>query len=154
VRPYRTSSPNPNSASIFRSTAPSHLLKKRKANPLQKMFQKQTQQTQAAQQEEEDKIAEKRRDEERKVEEGRRQNRETLAMLEKGQAEGAQGGASGMADTAEDDDNSCVICMDKKRNCVLIPCKHMCVCSGCAKEGLVNCPMCREEITDSMEVFM
>ncbi|GMI40017.1 hypothetical protein TrCOL_g2027 [Triparma columacea] len=98
----------------------------------------------AAPQQEEDEVAGRRRDEERMVEEGRKQNKETLAI---------HFGGGGVAVDAEDDSDTCVICLDNKRNTVLLPCKHLCVCKACAGPTLKECPMCRQEIHDSMRVY-
>jgi hypothetical protein len=55
------------------------------------------------------------------------------------------------------DDNLCVVCAESRKRVALLPCKHMCLCQGCATECLFNtlneCPMCRARISDSMEVF-
>ena len=57
----------------------------------------------------------------------------------------------------DDDDNLCVMCLESRKRVALLPCKHMCLCEDCAAECLFKtlneCPMCRAEILDSMEVF-
>jgi len=46
------------------------------------------------------------------------------------------------------DDNSaeCIICMGNPRDTVILPCRHLCICCGCAEAlrfKLQNCPICR-----------
>eukprot|EP01059_Diplonema_ambulator_P035642 TRINITY_DN8481_c0_g1_i2.p1 TRINITY_DN8481_c0_g1~~TRINITY_DN8481_c0_g1_i2.p1 ORF type:complete len:409 (+),score=132.68 TRINITY_DN8481_c0_g1_i2:67-1293(+) len=54
---------------------------------------------------------------------------------------------------ADDDAKACIVCYENLKDCVLMPCKHMCVCAACLKD-LVSmddkraCPMCREPIED------
>jgi hypothetical protein len=67
----------------------------------------------------------------------------------------------GMVDTArqaaEEDEYLCVVCEESKKQVILLPCKHMCLCKNCAAgclfKTLNECPMCRAKIEDSMEVF-
>uniref|UniRef100_A0A7E4ZT62 RING-type E3 ubiquitin transferase n=1 Tax=Panagrellus redivivus TaxID=6233 RepID=A0A7E4ZT62_PANRE len=45
-------------------------------------------------------------------------------------------------------DNSadCIICMANSRDTVILPCRHLCICNGCAETlrfKLQNCPICR-----------
>ena len=39
----------------------------------------------------------------------------------------------------------CVVCQTRRVMCVLLPCRHACVCYGCLKL-LIRCPMCRGAI--------
>eukprot|EP00927_Polykrikos_kofoidii_P080005 TRINITY_DN76863_c0_g1_i1.p1 TRINITY_DN76863_c0_g1~~TRINITY_DN76863_c0_g1_i1.p1 ORF type:complete len:356 (-),score=39.50 TRINITY_DN76863_c0_g1_i1:153-1169(-) len=49
---------------------------------------------------------------------------------------------------------ACVICMDSLANVVCLPCKHLALCSYCAKENDVDaCPICRASITEKMQIF-
>jgi hypothetical protein len=56
-----------------------------------------------------------------------------------------------------EDENLCVVCDDAKKQIILLPCKHMCLCKTCSDRCLFDtikeCPLCRAEIKDSMEVF-
>jgi hypothetical protein len=58
---------------------------------------------------------------------------------------------------AEDDEHLCVVCEEVKKQVILLPCKHMCLCKNCAAECLFKtlreCPMCRAKIENSMEVY-
>ena len=41
----------------------------------------------------------------------------------------------------------CVICLCEQRNTLFLPCRHMCICSGCAEplvRGDGKCPLCRQ----------
>ncbi|KAL3823057.1 hypothetical protein ACHAXA_011109 [Cyclostephanos tholiformis] len=57
----------------------------------------------------------------------------------------------------EEEENLCIVCEDSKKQVILLPCKHMCLCKNCASEHipdtLTECPMCRAKIEDSMEVY-
>ena len=53
---------------------------------------------------------------------------------------------------------ACVICQDVTVSVLFHPCRHVCVCDGCASE-LRNarsrmCPVCRHEITREEKVFL
>uniref|UniRef100_A0A4P6D8E2 Putative e3 ubiquitin-protein ligase mgrn1 triatoma dimidiata n=1 Tax=Rhodnius prolixus TaxID=13249 RepID=A0A4P6D8E2_RHOPR len=51
----------------------------------------------------------------------------------------------------------CVVCMDSKRNTMLLNCKHLILCSRCA-QVIVNqtreCPICRSFIFDVINVYI
>ena len=57
----------------------------------------------------------------------------------------------------EDQERLCVVCEDGKKEIMLLPCKHMCLCKSCASKCLMKqiteCPMCRTKIEDNIEVF-
>jgi len=59
--------------------------------------------------------------------------------------------------TMEEEEHLCVVCEDGKKEIMLLPCKHMCLCKSCANKCLMKqiteCPMCRTKIGDSIEVF-
>jgi hypothetical protein len=52
------------------------------------------------------------------------------------------------------DDSLCVICLDKPRSFVLLPCGHLCTCAECTGK-LVNslCPICRGPVDAVHKVF-
>jgi len=58
---------------------------------------------------------------------------------------------------AEDEERLCVVCEDGKKEVLLMPCKHMCLCKNCADiclfKTIKECPMCRATVKDSMQVF-
>jgi len=45
----------------------------------------------------------------------------------------------------------CVVCMDKKREVVNVPCGHLICCSGCG--ALAKCPICRANIDSIVRVY-
>ncbi len=49
--------------------------------------------------------------------------------------------------SSDEDDNggSCVVCMDKKVDSLILPCKHLCLCGDCG-ELVKECPVCRGAI--------
>ncbi|XP_075152820.1 uncharacterized protein LOC142226611 [Haematobia irritans] len=54
---------------------------------------------------------------------------------------------------------TCVVCIDRQKSVLLMPCKHVCLCEECAS-GLFNsrkigiCPLCRVVITNTMSIYM
>ncbi len=52
------------------------------------------------------------------------------------------------------DDNCCVICRDEQRRVVLMPCRHMCLCTSCSLSATIrNCPLCRKPINNRLSVY-
>lgn len=48
----------------------------------------------------------------------------------------------------------CVICQERDRCVLLLPCKHLCLCTECSgTDALVNCPLCRQKIQEKMGIF-
>ncbi|CAG2113995.1 unnamed protein product [Medioppia subpectinata] len=46
----------------------------------------------------------------------------------------------------EDNSSECVICMSDPRDTLILPCRHLCLCNGCAdslRYQANNCPICR-----------
>lgn len=56
------------------------------------------------------------------------------------------------------EDIVCVICQDNLRCILMLPCKHLCLCNGCAKRitGLrrSQCPICRKPIAQTLRVYV
>ena len=52
----------------------------------------------------------------------------------------------------EEEQHICKVCLETKVDCVLIPCGHMGVCSGCMKQ-VSNCPFCRKWVERIQIVF-
>jgi len=65
--------------------------------------------------------------------------------------------SQGACGTQAEEERLCVVCDDAKKQVILLPCQHMCLCKNCADTCLFKtmkeCPMCRAEIKDSMVVF-
>ncbi|XP_005182801.1 uncharacterized protein LOC101897854 [Musca domestica] len=54
---------------------------------------------------------------------------------------------------------NCIVCMERAKNILLLPCKHICLCSNCAEHIMAEretkfCPLCRQDIIDTLEVFI
>lgn len=56
------------------------------------------------------------------------------------------------------DDASCCVCLDAKKNCVFIPCGHVCCCEKDAKwimeQDDSKCPICRKAPGKFMKIFL
>ncbi|KAL0874982.1 hypothetical protein Bca101_024687 [Brassica carinata] len=54
----------------------------------------------------------------------------------------------GIGNTADvGDAKECVVCLSEPRDTIVLPCRHMCMCSGCAKALRFQkneCPVCRQ----------
>lgn len=71
-----------------------------------------------------------------------------LFGLENKEPEVMGGASSGFSDCSLDMDTGgeCIICMANARDTVILPCRHCCICNGCAETlryKLNNCPICR-----------
>jgi hypothetical protein len=64
----------------------------------------------------------------------------------------------------EERNKACVVCWEGKKDHVLIPCGHLCLCEGCCNNMLVSgeggqrkvngqCPVCRQEVSGFLRVF-
>eukprot|EP00607_Mallomonas_marina_P010023 CAMPEP_0182421962 /NCGR_PEP_ID=MMETSP1167-20130531/7550_1 /TAXON_ID=2988 /ORGANISM="Mallomonas Sp, Strain CCMP3275" /LENGTH=452 /DNA_ID=CAMNT_0024599635 /DNA_START=19 /DNA_END=1380 /DNA_ORIENTATION=+ len=48
----------------------------------------------------------------------------------------------------------CVICKEREKSVLLLPCRHLCLCSSCADhEKLDMCPLCRRAIVHKISVY-
>lgn len=57
-----------------------------------------------------------------------------------------EGGGS-LSDDAEENMRECVVCMSDTKDTVVLPCRHMCLCSQCAEQLRFQsnrCPICRQ----------
>jgi len=53
-------------------------------------------------------------------------------------------------------DEDCSVCLTEKKNTVLLPCHHLCVCDSCAlvlTTTINKCPICRSLIRSMIQVF-
>ncbi|CAH8365346.1 unnamed protein product [Eruca vesicaria subsp. sativa] len=60
--------------------------------------------------------------------------------------------ASGLEDS---DDKECVICLTEPKDTAVMPCRHLCLCSDCAKELRFQsnkCPICRQPIHELLMI--
>ncbi|GAB4856708.1 Probable E3 ubiquitin-protein ligase log2 [Ancistrocladus abbreviatus] len=54
-----------------------------------------------------------------------------------------------------DTGKECVICLSEPRDTTVLPCRHMCMCSGCAKVlrfQTKRCPICRQPVERLLEI--
>ncbi|KAA8518759.1 hypothetical protein F0562_016467 [Nyssa sinensis] len=54
-----------------------------------------------------------------------------------------------------DPGKECVICLSEPRDIAVLPCRHMCMCSGCAKVLCFQtdrCPICRQPVDRLLEI--
>ena len=59
------------------------------------------------------------------------------------------------------EDRSCIICWTNEKDCLILPCRHLAICGECTvaliKDSKDNeapqCPMCRGDIADVIQVF-
>ncbi|XP_013114492.1 uncharacterized protein LOC106092246 [Stomoxys calcitrans] len=61
--------------------------------------------------------------------------------------------------TNADPDLVCVICYERPKSVLLFPCKHVCLCGECSTNVMNDrmlqyCPLCRELITKTMNVYL
>lgn len=65
-------------------------------------------------------------------------------------------GNSTESDMDENDQGKeCVICLSEPRDTIVHPCRHMCMCSGCAKVlrfQTNRCPICRQPVERLLEI--
>ncbi|RYG94958.1 hypothetical protein EON65_56680 [archaeon] len=49
----------------------------------------------------------------------------------------------------------CTICMEDDRTVLLMPCRHLCLCSKCSEQSMLQlCPICRNRIQEKVTVFI
>lgn len=54
----------------------------------------------------------------------------------------------------EEEKRMCVICQTSPKTVLLMPCRHMCLCQVCSRHNeLVKCPLCRQKITQKIDVY-
>lgn len=54
-----------------------------------------------------------------------------------------------------DSGKDCVICLSEPRDTTVLPCRHMCMCNGCAKVLALQsnrCPICRQPVGRFLEI--
>jgi len=52
------------------------------------------------------------------------------------------------------DENLCSVCMLEKKNILLSPCNHLCVCEKCSTHINSLCPICRTPVKNILKVFL
>ncbi|XP_017082412.2 uncharacterized protein LOC108115469 [Drosophila eugracilis] len=52
----------------------------------------------------------------------------------------------------------CVVCMERNRNIVIMPCRHLCLCKECSQQFRLRlesrCPVCRNDIISYLPVYI
>lgn len=52
----------------------------------------------------------------------------------------------------------CVICLERSRSIVIMPCRHLCLCKECSQQLLMRyesrCPVCRNDILSFLPVYV
>ena len=62
---------------------------------------------------------------------------------------GGGGGGGG------DEGKECVVCLSEPRDTTVLPCRHMCMCGGCARvlrHQSNKCPVCRSPVESLLEI--
>ena len=71
---------------------------------------------------------------------------------------GDSGGTLDSATDVDDTETLCAVCFDARKDHIIVPCGHQCLCGACAKmlvesETRPKCPLCRGDIRETMKVF-
>lgn len=52
-------------------------------------------------------------------------------------------------------ERACVICLQRERNLVFVPCNHLCACADCGLNPTIRtCPICRTEFNNRIVVYV
>ena len=55
----------------------------------------------------------------------------------------------------EDDEEDCVVCIDRAPSIMFAPCGHMCVCRACLEKNVITtCPICRSFISGTVDLVV
>ncbi|EQC30960.1 hypothetical protein SDRG_11433 [Saprolegnia diclina VS20] len=56
--------------------------------------------------------------------------------------------------TTRDPNLECVVCLSATKNVLLLPCKHLCLCTSCSAHITSECPLCKTKIEAKTTVFI
>ncbi|XP_072020540.1 mitochondrial ubiquitin ligase activator of NFKB 1-like [Amphiura filiformis] len=63
-------------------------------------------------------------------------------------------GIQGSTGSPSEDVDVCAVCLTNRRDCVLLNCGHVCVCSRCVKDlQPPQCPICRQRIARTVPLY-
>ena len=54
------------------------------------------------------------------------------------------------------EEHLCVVCQEREKKVLLLPCKHLCMCQQCSNQigkGDAMCPLCRVPIQSAFATF-
>ena len=51
-------------------------------------------------------------------------------------------------------EKTCVVCMDKQADYVIVPCGHLCICADCIRQVNNKCPICRITFSNHYRVYI
>lgn len=60
----------------------------------------------------------------------------------------------------EREDKLCVVCQDREKCIMILPCRHLCICQDCqapllkSRNGVPICPICRKLIRQTIKVYL
>lgn len=57
----------------------------------------------------------------------------------------------------EREDKLCVICQDKEKCMMILPCRHLCICQDCQnplQSRNLHCPICRKKVNQIVKVYL
>ena len=57
----------------------------------------------------------------------------------------------------EQESNLCVVCQDRNKCVIVLPCRHLCLCTECSiiiKRDHGTCPMCRQNVRRTMKIYI
>ena len=47
----------------------------------------------------------------------------------------------------------CVVCQERTKCVLLMPCRHLCLCEVCRGKGIEKCPLCRVDVEQMIDVY-
>jgi len=69
---------------------------------------------------------------------------------------GSMESVGGIVNNELNDNKECVVCLITERDTIVLPCRHLCVCAGCAEDTrsktMDKCPICREACQGLLQV--